>query len=510
MSDEPPIEDQRQIVQSRAEVADMLALSPRSDFTYKLLENRRFQQSDSRQSLFNGALVRGCEFIEVDLSRCDFEGANFQNCIFKKVKFSNADIRSSWMTRCHFEHCYFDEAYISDCEFNSCDIASSSFQQALLTESSFNGCSLKDNNFQGGTFTLDEFRNSFLENSTLGDCTFVNHLFIGCRFKGIKINADTFGTYFGVKKTDLSNFDLIFLGSNVCAAGEIEDIVDALEQEYSRRGWAYQLAMLHLNFRVHSKISSLEEVISALLMPLSKGLPIKKDDGTFLRNVMRELAMQKALPGYSCFKIIEKIESILDAGSLPALSRDSLRAIALDARDLLQEMLIEFEQRCWNISLVETDIPVTSKFTFDFEPEIKVTEVLNRISALSELSISKRPFLIEERRGSFIECVATTIFAVAALQMLLFLLNGCIFQITEARARFEILFSSKLAPPFKRRALGPARELPKWMMTAMQAMITAVSKGAISTELPNKGFNKDNIKKIQVTSNSIEDSEAKG
>ena len=77
MSDEPPIKDQRQVIHSRAEAETALVLSPHSDFTYKLLENQRFQKRDSRQSLFNGAMVRNCEFLEIDFSRCDFEGVGW-------------------------------------------------------------------------------------------------------------------------------------------------------------------------------------------------------------------------------------------------------------------------------------------------------------------------------------------------------------------------------------------------------------------------------------------------
>jgi hypothetical protein len=239
------------------------------------------------------------------------EGATFQGCVFRKVKFHNANIRSSWITRCEFHECDFSEAYLADCTFTACCLFDCSFAQALINESFFVESTLAGNVFQKGSFSLDVFRKCLIERSTFGDCTFLNHIFVGCRFREIKINAESVGTCFGITLQDLETFDFIHLGEDVYKAGSLEDILSALEAEFQTRHWFVALALLRLNFGRLALVVALREVLTAILIPAQHGLPLRRDDAMFLRLVMRELADQRRLPGFSCFDVVEKVDGCL-------------------------------------------------------------------------------------------------------------------------------------------------------------------------------------------------------
>jgi uncharacterized protein YjbI with pentapeptide repeats len=488
-----------QLLHSGMQLTTAVALSPKADLTYKLVEKRRFHGDNAAQSLFNGSLLRDCEFESVDFSRCDFEGVNFQNCRFSQTNFDNVDIRSSWFTKCRFEGCSFDDAYIEDCAFRSCEIRDSTFERALLNASTLLNCILLANSFRKGSFTLDIFRDCQFEECTLGDCTFLNHLMISCVFRKIKINAESIGTCFGVTEKDLRGFDLIHLGKNVYSAGELPDIVEALEQEYLTRKWLFALAIVHLNFGRRPILTAIKEILETLLMPLVLNAPIRRDDCIFFRTIVRELSDQERLPVLSCVEIIEKINDVISSHSLEENTFQTLKAIVADTRELLQEMLNQFEEKSLlSRRVLENDVPCTARFTFEAEPTGDLTELLNLAGKSSGLEISGLTVLKRIEHGSFVGVVTTTIFTVAAFQIVLFLVNGCVFQISELRARVQTLFAPTVPKQFKRRALSPPQEMPKWMAGPMQALVASFLKGALPTDIDKKGLGPSNLRAIEI------------
>jgi uncharacterized protein YjbI with pentapeptide repeats len=476
-----------------------LNLAPKSDLTFKLIEGGSFRGIAAPQSMFDGSLLRDCEFEDVDLSRCDFEGVNFQNCVFAKTSFENSNIRSSWLTNCQFQQCDFADAYIEDCTFSSCEIRNNSFERAILNASTLLRCVLTGNSFRKGSFTLDTFRNCSLMNSTLGDCTFLNHLMLECELHEIKINAESIGTCFGITERDLRGFDLIYLGRDVYKAGEFPNIVEALEQEYVKRRWFLPLALFRLNFARQPVLEALRNARDALLLPLTHDGPVRRDDAAFFRMILRELAQQERLPVLSCVEIVDKISDTTTERKVQQNSLEHLRGVAADCKDLLQVMLARFEQESLHeLRILHEDVSCTARITFDFEPSVDVAELMNLSATHSGLAIAHSTSIESTKTGSFIATIATTVFTVAAFQMVLFLVNGCVFQITELRARVETLLSPALPKRMKQRALAQPREMPKWMATPLQTLVMSFLKGGLPLDLVGKGYSRKNVRSIEI------------
>jgi hypothetical protein len=190
---------------------------------------------------------------------------------------------------------------------------------------------------------------------------------------------------------------------------------------------------------------------------------------------------------------------MLEGRNLSQSTREVLLTLGLEAKSLLQELLIEYsEQSKYALRARESDFPVVAHFTFDAKPTVDLITLLGWASSHSGTNGENAPVTIGVKEGSYVEIVATALFTVAAFQMLLFLLNGCIFQIVEIRARLEVLSSPKLAKPLKQRALSPPRDVPVWLMDPMKHLIGAMVKGIIPLDLPQKGFDFQNIKGIQL------------
>jgi hypothetical protein len=322
---------------------------------------------------------------------------------------------------------------------------------------------------------------------------------IGCEFREIKINAESIGTCFGITERDLGGFDLIYLGENVYHAGEFPDIIEALEKEYLRRKWLFALAVARLNFGRQSVLMGIKAVLAALLAPVVQNAPIRRDNSVFFKMIMRELSDQERLPVLSCVEIIDKINEVVVSNSPEQNIFHTLRAIAADTKELLQAMLNRFEEKgLFSMRTLENDIPCTARLTFDARPNANVAELMNSAGTHSGLKITRDTVLKHIEGGSFVAVVATTVFTVGAFQMVLFLVNGCVFQITEIRARVETLFAPAVPKRLKQRALGPPQEMPKWMAGPMQTLVASFFKGWLPMDIGNKGFGPSNLRTIEI------------
>ena len=112
---------------------------------------------------------------------------------------------------------------------------------------------------------------------------------------------------------------------------------------------------------------------------------------------------------------------------------------------LPNSLMDKLDQAMPEIGLEEGDRPLCVEVRFDRKPEFSLPDVLNSINGSSALATAQPSRLIEARNGSYIEIVLTTLFSLIALQAFLYLINGCVIQLTELKQRVKTL-ARKRAP----------------------------------------------------------------
>jgi uncharacterized protein YjbI with pentapeptide repeats len=474
-------------------------LGPHLDLTYRVFDDLTIKDVNLHQSLLNGCLIRNCAFHKVRFSRCDLEQVQFQNCRFTNVNFGNVELASTQISKCSFENCNFESALVSDCVWQDCSLTKCSFQQAVIHTSQFERCHLSNNNLRGASIQLDTFRKVAFEKMKLGDCTFLNHIMDGCSYRDVCVNAESIGSLFGFSERDLLSCNFVYLGQDVIGIKAARGLVQSLEADYRGRRWYFMAEVLRLNLNSDPPAISLDACLQAVLWPASMGSPIKTGDISFLEMIILELSRRRELPALAALTFPDRIRNFLhQAGRDDHERSDQLKLQQLANRlqgiflGMLQELTGEI------IPLTGRDRRTLAKLTFEKEPSLNVSKFVGEVGRASGLSIHGTTRVIREESGSYLLFLQTTLVSLAALQTALWLLNGCVAQIIEMKARVRLIKRKQLPKVIQKRVLLPDQNIPKWMAVTVQGIFTKLTADASSLQQAAVSFGKKNLKNIQI------------
>src|ERR1035438_5721362 len=325
----------------------------------------------------------------------------------------------------------FESALISDCFWRYCRIKNCSFQQAVIHSSQFEQCQLKDNNLRGASIQLNSFRQSAFESMNLGDCTFLNHIMVECDYKNIRINAESIGSLYGISLKDLLSFELIYLGQTVVDVAATKGLLDSLEADYERRRWYFMRDVLRLNFGRVPRATALDGCLKSVLWPASLGAPLKVGDIAFLEMIIVEMRRLRTLPALTTITFPDTIRNFKSQNIRGNVERnDTLKLQQLAGR--LQGILLEMLQQLTRDTefLIGKDKSVIATLFFSEKPGFDVVKFLCTIGDSSGLHIRSVTHMLREESGSYLLVIQTTLATLAALQTALWLINGCVAQVS--------------------------------------------------------------------------------
>jgi uncharacterized protein YjbI with pentapeptide repeats len=475
---------------------------PRSDLTFRLIEGLTLSDLAVVHSLFSGSILRRCSFSRMDFSRCDFDGVRFEHCSFVDCNFSPSENRATEAYHTSFTRCNFDSSVLEDYVFVAVTLSHCSFQNSMVTHCSFAQSLVAWCSWVRSSITHSTFIETEIRDLTLGDCTILYIVFRFCTFSKVALNAESMGMIFGLRRSDLKNISFIYLGANEGSTADL-DIVEALVASYEERRWFLGAAMLRLNFRLISLPLALSQYISLIVDEAIENRRIRRDDLLFLANIFKELDRAKDLPAMSCIQALDAVrlllnEPAMDNQELNDHNREALQRFGSAVYLLLQDMIEEFEAKRVQLSSLDTDLPMVLKITFEKRPNLDVAQLLGDIANRSGLATPLSTHLLETGQGSYVELLMTGLFTVLCIQIFLFLLNGCVFQATELRARIEVLSKRDVPAVFKHNALRQAQEVPEFLVAPMQVIM----RHALSLPLMNDselgGMTRKNIKQLEV------------
>lgn len=476
------------------------ALKPRSDLTYKTLDGLRVQKLDLHQSLFTGSLVRHSQWSGVKFRRSDLDGVRMEHCTFERCDFDICDIRSSHFVACHFVSCSLEDAFIDDCEFSQCRFSKCSFSGSSVARSRFLDSELNRCSMSPGTFLHNRLYRCTIADTALGDCTVLYVIFRDCKLTRIKLNAESAGAILGLTRQQVQDIDFIYLGKGQPTPKEV-DIVGLLSEEYERRAWYVGSLVNQLNFETVSAIAAFDSYLARtqarfLSMGFAKG-----DEIQFLGDILEELADRASLPLSSALAVLKW------CGELePQLSRthseqgpDAGLRTLIGRTTLLVQGMLETLERGLPAGL-PADGKIELKAVFEQAPDLPLHAVMSDLVGIPAFGRTDATLLLREESGSYVEVVMTTLFSLTALQVFLFLINGCVIQITELKYRLGVLRRQDAPKAYSELALAPVQQTSPVVLSMLQALTQYVKGLSWLKEPKLGGFSAQNVKALEILS----------
>lgn len=479
-------------------------LSPRMDLTYRKIENLNVKEVDINQSLLTGSLIRGSSFHNTNFSRSDLDGMRVENTIFVECDFTSCDFRSNIFSNCRFKSCLLNSTFIDDCEFQTCEFDNCSFTVGSLTRCRFQKSSLRSCDLRQTTFLHNKFYGSAISDMVFGDCALQYIILRDCDLTKVTLAAESIGALFGLTREQLSSAKIIYLGEEEQIPLDSE-VLFLLLEEYQKRNWYVGELVLSVNFGLTSTLSAFDKYFSFAYKRFAEFGFTNGDELEFLGDLFHELAHLERLPLMTLLNTLEwcsKLElAIGGSRETSESSTDSLHTLASRLTFLANNLLDRFEHSLQGFDLNRAEKSLCIKVTFEHEPEIPLPDILNSLTANLNLGHWSQGFhksrRIRTEAGSFIDIVLTTLLSVIGFQVFLFLINGCVIQLTELKHRVNVLVRKEPPKSYKDIALSPSQQ-PSPMILSILGGLTEYAKGLGWLKTPSlSGYSPSNIKLLE-------------
>jgi hypothetical protein len=334
----------------------------------------------------------------------------------------------------------------------------------------------------------------------LGDCTLLYIILRHCTLRRVSINAESVGAIFGLTREQLSQADIIYLGEEEPIPPDV-DVLTLISDEYRKRNWHIGQLVIDVNFGLRTTISAFDTYLRRSYTRFAELGFAKGEELEFLDDLLQELALLEKLPLLTVLNLLEwctALESAIKQNH-PDLSEhvvDSLRTLA-SRSTLLTNTLLDKLNGSFPEEEFGDDRSLCIKAVFDEKPTLSLTELLNSVSAISTLNVNHKSSLIRVEGGSYVEIVSTTLFTILAFRMFLFLVNGCLIQLTEMRARVGVLLRKNMPKSYRDMALSPVQQASPMMLSVLRGL-TEYAKALPALKDPTlSGYIATNVKYLE-------------
>lgn len=476
--------------------------APQSDLSNSVYADVILENKDLHQCLFSQSLIRDSSFRNVDFNNSDFDGARIENCTFESCNFDDCDIRASALANVRFVACNLGNIYLSDNTLDHCTFERTSLRSTAIAGNSLQDCEFTHSDLSRASVTRCRFEATRFVGMLLGDCTFLYIVMRNCTFIGCSLNAESVGMLYGITLENLKSFRFIFLGQHQ-EAPDPEIVLQAVADEYETRGWQFGLAIIRLNFRMTSALYALRAFFGVFWRQVSEGTLPHRDELDFLGVVLRELESEKRLPLLVCIDLVEMVWKVLQLWENdPTIEKRhasaALQRFSVESVMHVNRLIAQLEAERLQLEHVEVDEEIAATVEFVNKPAIGIAEFMTDVARASQIGVSGRTRSLSHSSGSYIEIVGTTLLSLAALQTAIFLLNGCLIQLTELKYRINVMKSDQPPPRYLARVLKPQQEIPPVVQAMLDHLTTYLRKSDILRDPDLKGLSENNIRDATV------------
>jgi uncharacterized protein YjbI with pentapeptide repeats len=473
---------------------------PRSDLTHRKLQRLTLTEVNLRQSLFTGSLIRDCVFTRVIFERSDLDGLRIERSTFVECDLSSCDYRSIVFADCTFKSCDFNTSFIDDCEFQICELIDCNFSDCSLTRCRFIQSALTTCKVTMATLLHNKLYDSTLSDMVLGNCSLLYFIFRNCTLTKVSINAESIGAIFGLRRDQLEQLQIIYLGEKQAVPAGA-DIVELISEEYRRRAWYIGQLVIEINFSLAATMTAFESYMQRSHSRFVELGFAKGEELDFLGDVLQELDSLGRLPLLTALDLIEWCTALeSEIIQKHAYQRERLEdplhtfisRITIIANSLLDKLDASIPREVFE----EPNRSLCVKAVFNKKPLLPFVNLLNWINSIPALGITERSRVLGASSGSYIEVVYTTLLTIYALKMYLFYVNGCLIQLTEMKVRIDVLLAKKPPKSYLELARSPAQQI----LPTVKALLPAFAEQAKSLASSDKpllsGYDITNVESV--------------
>lgn len=469
-----------------------------SIITQKNYNDLELQSYDfTRSNIFNVTLTQSV------LSNCIFDRSSIvslkvNNCIFKNCRFINIDLKTCKFVNCNFVDCNFSLANILENIFENCLFEKINFTGASLRENDFNKADMINLDLNGSGTTLNCFCITHIKDSIFGDCTIEFNIMKDCIIENSKINIETLGSVYGINKNSLRNVSFLLLGETV--EETFEDICKKMRDDIINEQRIIELFVYDVCIGELNVIDATDQLINDLQYIINNNRYLTGEESTFLFNVFKELYNTRKLPFIALYRLCQNLRKMIDYLKIDNKHYEIFLLLSNHLVLIQNAMLADLlNDELFNIHK-SNDSVVTTQIIFNKKPDINIVEAFDQIYEYINGEKPKTiPTLISEEQGSYIVVLQIILQSVLALKLFLFLVNGCVKDLTKIRTNFEVLISKKNLP--KKYILEVTKHEENNHLKEIVQIISGLTNKSIPPnilELVKKGINADNIKEILI------------
>lgn len=407
------------------------------------IRGRQIKDIELSSMEIDGNFVSDCSFQRVDFSRTNFTGVRFENVEFEGCSLRNVDFKSCDFIGCRLSDCDISASAMIDGSLLATTLKSCSIPECMFSGNAVEQCEFIACSFSRATFTLCLLKETSFTDTPLDDCALEFNIFAGCVLNDSPLPSDVFTRSYG--------FD---------SAEAIETL--AVELNRQKGSSLLQKAMCELNcseLPVSKGMATLAQYI-AEVSERPRWSEIR-----FVDHVLHELWREQKLPALALIDMINELRKHCKS--------TALRDLGISTMALLQDMLAELK----NITPIEHHGEFVIEVVFDQDPGAdffcKINDIAEKIIGTQDAYV-----LIGIRDGSFVAKLKTTALALALIQVIFFLLEGCVVQATSIRGRVQALASPDLPDAYKQLSMTPMLEIPEHLRPLMESMVSTFAGGA--------------------------------
>ncbi|WP_319759050.1 pentapeptide repeat-containing protein [Maridesulfovibrio sp.] len=469
---------------------------PKSDLTYKKMTGLKLHNINVTQSLLAGSLFRETVVSSSTFHRCDFEGTRIENCKFKSTSFELADIRSCDFSNTVFKECIFDSAFIKNCNFTECIFETCSFKKSAFTESSAKLCKFNKMDLTGSTTMLNEYVNCEFITTSLGNCTFLLHICLNCSFLNVSFNLDSIGLIYGINEQNIIDNDFVFLG-NEEGVNDKHELASSIINEYERRRWVLQAGIARLNFGIMSPMEFTEYLCLYIELSIKNNIIVKKEDMLFIGNIFNLLLRLESLPYLGVQSLLKFSHRYFSSSD--SIGSQNMEALQTLANNLMLNIVSMQDNLANNLSSVgNVELECEAEFIMSFQRELEfdLCNLLDNVAYIVS-GFKTKSRIVNTKEGSFIYYIYTTVAAVFGFQLILWMLNGCLIQLTEVYARVKALNDG---PPkeYQEIAQSSKHPIPPEIQQALEIFLKHALDSDFSSDSLHKGLDISNFISVDV------------
>jgi hypothetical protein len=322
-----------------------------------------------------------------------------------------------------------------------------------------------------------------------------------CKLTRVSINAESIGAIFGLTREQLAQADMVYLGEEEPIPPGT-DILSLISEEYHRRKWHIGQLVLAVNFGLASTINAFDDYLSLSYKRFTEFGFAKGEELEFLGDLLQELAFLERLPLLTALNVLEwctALEAAIIQSNLnqPESAGDSLRTLASRVAILTNALLDRLDNSLPQVESGENDRRLCIKATFQEKPALPLADFLNSLASTSALDAAPKSHLVRVEKGSYVEIVITTISTIIAFQVVLFLINGCVIQLTELKHRAKVLARKKAPRNYRNLVLSTSQQASPLMLSILPILVGHVKSLPWLKDQSLSGYKTSNIKSLQ-------------